>query len=61
MPSVAIGGYMTNLSWGWYKVSIPLSALGGADTTITRVVIQENAGSAQPKFFIDNLVLADNS
>jgi hypothetical protein len=40
---------------GWFLVSIPLEDLGGADTTITRVQLQEFAGRDQPTFYLDNL------
>ncbi len=38
---------------GWRRVSIPLSALGGAGTTVTRLQMQDNSGSPQPAFYLD--------
>jgi len=40
---------------GWYRISIPLSDLGGVNTTITRVQLQENTGSSQRTFYVDSL------
>jgi hypothetical protein len=39
---------------GWRLVSVPLADLGAADTTITRVTLQENSGSPPPAFNIDD-------
>jgi hypothetical protein len=38
---------------GWYHVSIPLSELGGVDTVINRVQLQEATGRSQPTYYLD--------
>jgi peptidoglycan/xylan/chitin deacetylase (PgdA/CDA1 family) len=40
---------------GWYRVDIPLTALEGANTTITQLHLQDTTGAAQPTFYVDNL------
>ena len=52
---VKLSAYATAAGGGWYTVSIPLADLGGANTTITRVELEEGAGAAQPIFHIDDL------
>ncbi len=47
--------YATSVGNGWYRVTIPLADLQGVNTTITRVQLQENGGSARPTFHLDNL------
>ncbi len=55
MTQVNPAAYATNATGGWRKVLIPLSALGGVNTTITRVQLQENTGATQPVYYLDNL------
>jgi peptidoglycan/xylan/chitin deacetylase (PgdA/CDA1 family) len=40
---------------GWLEVRIPLLDMGGANTTITRVQLQDSTGGARPTFYIDDL------
>ncbi len=47
--------YATDAGSGWRKVLIPLSALGGVNTTITRVQLQDATGASQPIYYLDNL------
>jgi hypothetical protein len=47
--------YASAASGGWHIVSIPLVDLGGANTTITRVQMQESTGGARPTFYIDDM------
>jgi hypothetical protein len=47
--------YATSVGNGWYLVSIPLSALEAANTTVNRLTIQDNTGSAQPTFHVDEV------
>lgn len=51
-------GYATAAGNGWYTVSIPLTVLQAANTTITRVQLQEDTGQAQPTFYLDDLGFA---
>jgi hypothetical protein len=52
---VGLADYTVPAANGWNMVSIPLAGLGAANTTITRVQVQEAAGSAQPTFFLDEI------
>jgi hypothetical protein len=52
---VGISSYATSAGGGWFRVSIPLADLGGVSRTVTRVTIGEDAGSAQPTFYVDEL------
>jgi hypothetical protein len=47
--------YAQAKSGGWYWVSIPLSALGGTDRTITAVQLQDATGAAQAAYNIDQV------
>jgi hypothetical protein len=40
---------------GWHRVSIPLSALGGVNTTITRFQLQDTTGGSQSTFYVDDI------
>ncbi|MBM3926001.1 MAG: hypothetical protein FJ320_08455 [SAR202 cluster bacterium] len=40
---------------GWLTINIPLTALGGANTTITRVQVQNSTSAARPTFYIDDM------
>lgn len=53
--NVPIDSYTTSGSNGWYNVSVPVSQLNPKNGSISRVTIQESAGSAQPKINIDNV------
>ncbi len=55
IKQVPIGSYATSAGSGWYIVRIPLSALDGANRTITRVQLQEGGGTRPPTFHIDDL------
>src|SRR5690606_27951111 len=50
--------YANEVGGGWHKVSIPLSVLGAANTTVTRVQLQEDSGRAQKTFYLDNIRFA---
>ncbi|MBI4202207.1 MAG: hypothetical protein HY532_03720 [Chloroflexi bacterium] len=52
---VNLKNYGTAAANGWYLVSIPLSALGASNTTITGVQLQDNTGAAQPTYYLDRL------
>ncbi|HEY5586152.1 MAG TPA: hypothetical protein VIK78_16880 [Ruminiclostridium sp.] len=41
----------------WRKVTVPLSALGAANISLTRFTIQDTLGAAQPIFYIDKIML----
>lgn len=41
----------------WRKVTVPLSALGASNISMTRLTIQDTLGAAQPVFYIDKIVL----
>jgi chitinase len=53
-PYIAGGAVVAG---AWRKVSIPFSALGVTSNSITDVVIQEDAGGAQPTLYIDSIEL----
>lgn len=60
LPTVQADPYITGGAVAantWRKVSIPLSALGVTTNLITDVVIQEDAGGAQPALYIDQIEL----
>jgi hypothetical protein len=50
--------YASNIGGGWFMVNIPLPALGGANTTVTRVEIQNATSSARPTFYVDDMGFA---
>ncbi len=39
----------------WQRVVVPLSDLRGANARITGVVLQDNRGGAQPRFYLDDM------
>lgn len=41
----------------WSEIRVPLSDLGAANNTITRINLQENSGSARPVFYLDDITL----
>jgi hypothetical protein len=47
--------YATGGAHDWFTVSIPLSDLGAANSTVSRVAIQDNTGTTQPTFYVDEL------
>jgi hypothetical protein len=47
--------YASPASGGWYTVDVPLSAMGGSNTTISGVVLQEQRGIAEPAFYLDEV------
>jgi GH18 family chitinase len=58
LPIVPLDSYVTGGSvaaGAWRKVSIPLSALGVTSNAITDLVIQDDAGGAQPTFYVDQI------
>lgn len=60
LPSIQADPYIAGgavVAGAWRKVSIPLSALGVTANSITDVVIQEDAGGAQPTLYIDQIEL----
>ena len=61
IKNVSIQTYSTSLGTGWYRITIPLADLGGANTTITRITLQEYSGSSQPTFYIDSLGFVNQS
>jgi chitinase len=57
-PQVPVSSYVTGGSIAagtWRKVSIPLSALGVTTYPITELAIMEDAGSAQPTWYVDQV------
>jgi GH18 family chitinase len=60
LPAIQADPYIAGgavVAGAWRKVSIPLSALGVTANSITDVVIQEDAGGAQPTLYIDQIEL----
>ena len=58
LPMVPLDSYVAGGSvaaGAWRKVSIPLSALGVTTAAITEVAIHDDAGGAQPTFYVDQL------
>jgi hypothetical protein len=39
----------------WQRVTVPVSDLRGANARITGVVLQDNRGGAQPRFYLDDM------
>ncbi len=61
LPGVDLNTYITGGSVAanaWRLVTVPLTVLGGANATITGVVIQDAIGSTQPRFYIDDMQFA---
>ncbi|MBI4317739.1 MAG: hypothetical protein HY675_04555, partial [Chloroflexi bacterium] len=57
-PKVSINSYMAGGSVAanqWRLVDVPLSALGAQNTTITRLMLQDISGVAQPTVYIDDV------
>jgi hypothetical protein len=61
LPGTNAQSYASPAGGGWFSVDIPLSALSGANTTISRVTLQENRGSAQPTIYVDELAFASSA
>ena len=53
------GGYIE--AYVWRQVSVPLADLGGDNTTITGVVLQDASGGPQPRFYVDELQFVGGS
>lgn len=62
LSKITISSYATSVGSNWFRISIPLSVLD-ASGTIRRIVLQENTGSSQSTFHIDDLrfVAGDDS
>jgi chitinase len=57
-PQVPVNTYVSGGSvaaGAWRKVSIPLSALGVTSYAITEVAVIDDAGGAQPTFYVDQM------
>ena len=52
---VSLAAYAKADPSGWYVVDIPLTDLGAANMTITRVQLQEGSGTAQPTYYVDDM------
>jgi hypothetical protein len=61
LTKVDIRPFASVLGNGWSQVSIPLTAMGAAATTVSRLNIQEGTGAAQPLFHLDDLRLTAGS
>lgn len=44
----------------WSEVTVPLDALGAADTLITGLILQDRTGGAQPTFYVDDITLEED-
>lgn len=58
ITGVSAQPYATSVGNGWYRVTVPLADLRGANMTITRVQLQEDLGGPQPTLYVDNLRFA---
>jgi hypothetical protein len=61
LPSVNLNQYVEGGSIAantWRRVSVPLSALRGTNTTITGVVLMDSSGGVQPSYYLDDMVFA---
>ncbi len=58
---IDIRPYASPLGAGWLLVNIPLTDLGAANTTVSRVSLQEGTGTGQPTFFIDDIRMVARS
>jgi hypothetical protein len=55
-PAIPLTNYGCSPVTGWWmRCDIPLADLGGANTTVTGIVIQSNVGTSQPNVYVDEV------
>ncbi|MEX2598905.1 MAG: PQQ-dependent sugar dehydrogenase [Dehalococcoidia bacterium] len=61
LATADIREYASDIGDGWYIVQIPLADLDATGTVITGLVLQEDAGTPQPTFYLDAMALVSLS